>query len=96
MTKVVMHIKPPIKETQIKRSWKRNTLPPRIMLWTTQESGQELIKSKNSTFPCRTCMGLCSQLEACGFNVSGCAYHEMAKLCQEMPRHYKLKKKSLN
>ena len=27
------------------------------------------------------------------FNVSGCAYHEMAKLCQEMPRHYKLKER---
>ena len=27
------------------------------------------------------------------FNVSGLAYHEMAKLCKEMPRHYRLKNK---
>jgi len=25
------------------------------------------------------------------FDVSGRAYHEMAKVCKEMPRHYKLK-----
>ena len=27
------------------------------------------------------------------FNVSGNAYHEMARLCREMPRHYKLQKR---
>ncbi len=27
------------------------------------------------------------------FNVSGSAYHDMAKICQEMPRHYKLQKR---
>lgn len=27
------------------------------------------------------------------FNISGKAYHEMASLCKEMPRHYKLKDK---
>ena len=27
------------------------------------------------------------------FNVSGAAYHEMARLCKGMPRHYKLKQK---
>ena len=27
------------------------------------------------------------------YNVSGSAYHEMAKLCREMPRHYKLQKR---
>ena len=25
------------------------------------------------------------------FDVSGRAYHEMAQVCKEMPRHYKLK-----
>ena len=27
------------------------------------------------------------------FSVSGAAYHEMAKVCREMPRHYKIKQK---
>lgn len=27
------------------------------------------------------------------YNVSGTAYHEMARLCKEMPRHLKLKQK---
>ena len=27
------------------------------------------------------------------YSISGAAYHEMAKLCKNMPRHYKLKKK---
>ena len=27
------------------------------------------------------------------YNISGTAYHEMARLCKEIPRHYKLKQK---
>ena len=27
------------------------------------------------------------------YNVSGAAYHEIASLCREMPRHYRLKQK---
>ena len=27
------------------------------------------------------------------YNVSGLAYHEMAKVCKEMPRHYKIKER---
>lgn len=27
------------------------------------------------------------------YNISGQAYHEMASLCREMPRHYRLKEK---
>ena len=27
------------------------------------------------------------------YSISGAAYHEMAKVCKEMPRHYKLKEK---
>ena len=27
------------------------------------------------------------------YSVSGAAYHEMAKVCREMPRHYRIKQK---
>ena len=27
------------------------------------------------------------------YNISGCAYHEMAQLCKKMPRHYQLKQR---
>jgi len=46
------------------------------------------------------CLAIIKQLEkydamknALGYQVSGSAYHEFAKICQEMPRHYKLKRR---